>query len=122
MRAHTRGRQGGENRYRMNEALIQNAKHDVDRAERGGDQIGLVLQRSLKGLGRSAKSCLNGGGHAQFGLRVVDDVDRVAQCDARRQIEGNRHGGILALVVDGQRCDGGLVVRDGGQRNLAAGG
>ena len=41
--AHAGRRQRGENRDRMNEALVENSQHDIDRENRGQDQVWLVV-------------------------------------------------------------------------------
>ena len=60
-RAHAGRRKRGENRQRMNQALIQNAQHDVHRDQRGQDQVWLVLERILKGLRRALEAGVNRG-------------------------------------------------------------
>ena len=47
-RAHAGGRQRGENRDRVDEALVQDAQHDVDRDQRGQDEQRFVGQRILE--------------------------------------------------------------------------
>ena len=44
-RAHAGGRQRGENRDRVDEALVQHAQHDVDGDQRSQDQQRFVGQR-----------------------------------------------------------------------------
>ena len=45
-------------------------------------------------------------GILHLALDLLDRVDRLAEREARRQVERDRHRGLLALVVDLQRPDG----------------
>ena len=59
-RAHARRRQRGENGDGMNVAFVEDAEHEVNRNERGGDQEGLAAQRILIGLRGSGETGVNG--------------------------------------------------------------
>ncbi len=52
-RAEHRRRQAGKNRDGVNEALVQNAQHDVDHQNRHDQQDRQVLERVLKFLHRA---------------------------------------------------------------------
>ena len=52
-RAHARRGQRGENRQRMDVALIEHAENDVHGHQRRENQIRLALQRALEGLRRA---------------------------------------------------------------------
>jgi hypothetical protein len=51
------GGQGGENRDGMDEALVEDAEHDVDGDDGRGDQIGLSGKRRLENLCGTLESC-----------------------------------------------------------------
>ena len=84
----------------MDQALVENAEHDVYRDQRGEDQPFFVLQRILKGLSRSLEGGVNGAGHAHLRLDLFERGNSIAQCHIGRQVEGERHGRILALMID----------------------
>jgi hypothetical protein len=46
--AHAGGRQRGKNRDGVNEALVQDAEHDIHRSQRGKNQQALIGERPLK--------------------------------------------------------------------------
>src|SRR3981081_1939019 len=50
------GRNRGENGDGVNEAFVQDAEHDIDGAESGDEQNGLIRFGVLKGLGGTLKS------------------------------------------------------------------
>src|SRR5215475_13775178 len=58
------------------------------------------------------------GGEAELACPPLDGGDGVAERDAGGEVEGERHGGELRLVVHGQRGRGELVATEGGQRHL----
>ena len=86
-RADSGGRKRGENRERMNQALIQNAQHDVDGDESGKDEVWLVLERILKGLRGALESGVNGGGHSHVALSLFERGYGIAQGDIGGEIE-----------------------------------
>ena len=69
-RAHAGGRQRGENRDGMNEALVQHAEHDVDRHQRGEDQQSFIGERVLEGRGGTLETGLNAGRHLEIALAL----------------------------------------------------
>ena len=101
-RADAGRRQCRENGQGMDITLVQHAQNDVDRHQRGENQIGLALQRTLKGLGGALEASGDGRGQAHVCGNAVDRIDRLAQRRAGRQVERQRHGGKLALVIDRQ--------------------
>ena len=106
----------------MNEALVQNAEHDIDGDNRSEDEPGLAGQRlgEFGGVARIAAG--HRGRHADPLLRGGDDVDRVAQGIARRQIEADGDRGELLLMRDRQRRRDVLEAREGGERHLVRAG
>src|ERR1035437_2039580 len=104
----------------MNVAFIEHAQDKIDRNQRRGNQHRLVGQRRLESLGRTLIGGLYTRWHAHFVFHFVHRLDGVAQGYVRRQIERERHYGKLTLVVHGDGNGGGLHVREGIERDLAA--
>ena len=100
--ADSRGRQRGEDRERMDIALVQNSEHDIDRNECGENQPRLVLQRSLEGLGRALKTSPDAGRQVDLLRGLLDRRHRVAERVARREIERESDGRELSLTADAQ--------------------
>src|SRR5580704_9947896 len=71
-RSNACGPKGGNDRDRMGEALVEHPEHDIDRCNRGEDQVDLVRQRSLE----RRKGALVGSGkiygQPDVGLRPLD--------------------------------------------------
>ena len=51
-----------------------------------------------------AKPVVIAAGSPALALDLLDRVDRLAERDARREIEGDRHGGLLRLAADRERA------------------
>ena len=79
--------QRGENRDRMDVALVEHAEHDVDGDERREDEDRLVGQRAAEGRGGALELGVHAGRHVQVLLRLVDGVDGVAERGAGREVE-----------------------------------
>ena len=91
-RADAGRRQRGENRDRVNVALVQHAENDVDRGQRRGDQHGLVAERVLIGLrGSGERGAGSVGGRPT--LRGRSSIASTASPSATsgREIEGDGH-------------------------------
>ena len=84
----------------MDRALIEHAKDEVDHDERGGDQNGRARQRGLEGLCIALKARCQRGRLTELRLGALDSDDRLPDGDTRTKIEGNRHRGELALMID----------------------
>ena len=84
----------------MDQALVKNAKDDVDRGQRSQNQPGHIALRILEGLRGSLEGGVNCRGHSHLGLGLFECGDGVAQSHIGRQIEAERNGRILALMVD----------------------
>ena len=101
-------------------ALVEHAEHDVHDDERGQDQQRLRGERGLEGLGGSLEAGVDVGRQADLPLRRLDVLDRVSERRARREVEGERDRGELALVVDGERGRARLVARERRERHERA--
>src|SRR5204862_8106389 len=88
--------------------------------ERREEQPRLAVARLPESARRALEAAVHGGRHADLRHRPVDRVGRLAERHAEYQVERDRRGDELALMVDGERRRGGLVARDRGERHLAA--
>ena len=113
-RADAGRRQGREDRDRVDVALVENAEHDVDGEERGGDQQRHAwpatagrsprCPRSRRGWSRACRCAASPSSIARL---------RLAQRMAGREVERDRRGGELALVVDASGVWPRLKMREG---------
>ena len=106
----------------MDEALVQDAQHEVDRHHGRQQQQALVGQRLLEHAGGTGEGGADRGGHAELALDRLDPLDRVAQRHALRQVERDGHRRQLAQLVDRQRPRDALDPRECRQRHDPAGG
>ena len=104
-RADAGRRQAGDDGDRVDEALVENAEHDIGGEDRGQHQDALPLERLLEHLRGALEAGDDGGRQARLALDPLDCVDRLAERIAGREIERDRHRRLLALVVDLQRTD-----------------
>ncbi len=86
----------------MDEALVEHPQDHIDRDQGGQDEDRLGRQRLLERLGGALEGAGQAGRRAEAGAGVVDQLGRLAQRHAGRQVEGEGDGRILALVVDRQ--------------------
>ena len=100
----------------MDEALIENAKHDVDRDDRRCDQELLGAERPLIFERGARKSPGQIGWQMTLLRRACEDSGCVAQRFSCRKIERNGCRHELALMVDRERRIAGLVVRESQKR------
>ncbi len=114
--------QRGEDRERVDEALVQHTEHDVDDDGRGEYQPRLAGQRLGEFGGVAGIAAGHRTRHADVLLRRADQVDGVAQRIAGRQVEGDGDGWKLLLMGDHQRRRTIHETREGGERHLVAGG
>ena len=119
-RPDARGGKRGQDRDRMDVALIQDAEDDVDGGDRGGDQKRLVCERVVERLRRPAVGAGDRGRHPRLLLRRVDQVDGVAQRHPRREVERYRDRGKDAGMVHRQGGGRGAEVGEGREGNHAA--
>ncbi len=96
-------RQGGDDRQRVDEALVEHAEDDVHRHQRRENQPGLARQRTLERLRGALEGAADGGGHAQFALGPFEDGHRVAKGHAGSEVERQVGGREHAVVADRQR-------------------
>ena len=101
----------------MNEALIQNAEHDIHRNERGQNQQAFVRERTLKRSGSALVVRDHAAGQIRFRDDFVDRVERFAERRSGSEIERNRYRRELTLVVDRKRFAAWLKMCEGTQRN-----
>ena len=86
-RADTGGGQAGNDRDRMNEALIEHAEHDISGEHRRQDQHALPFERILEHLRRALEAGADRDRQAKLALDLLDGVDRMPERIARREIE-----------------------------------
>src|SRR5581483_9260163 len=84
-------------------ALVEDAEHDVDGDERGEDEQRLVGERGLEGLGGALEARADARREPEVARRLLDGGDGLAEGDAGGEVEGERDGGELALVVHRER-------------------
>src|ERR1700682_4221269 len=109
-RADARGRNRGENGDGMNVTFVEDSENDVNGSESGENQDGLIGKRILKGLGGALKCSVNRGRDADFAAGLLDVVDGRTERGAGREIKGKCDGRKNALMIDGERGAGWLVV------------
>ena len=115
-------RQGGQDGHRVDEALVHDPEHDVDRDQGGQDEQRLVFERLHEGPGRALKRPPDALGHAQFGRDRVHGRHGMPQGLARGHVEGNGGGRELSLAVDDQGAGADRSRGDARQRRLSAAG
>src|SRR5207302_6122970 len=112
--AHAGRGQGGEDRERVDVALVEHAENDIDGGERKQDQYGKGGERGLEGLRASLEAAVDAGGHANIEACALNGGSGLAEGDAGREIEGQGGGRGQALVIDRERDASGFEVGDGG--------
>ena len=117
-RAHARRRERREDRDRQDEALVEDAEHEVHRDDGREDQPRLARERRLEAARGALEPAVDRGGHADSRHRVVDDLGRGRQRDALGQAERDGRGGELPLMIHRERRVGEFVARDRGERHL----
>ena len=101
----------------MDEALIEDAEHDVDNQNRDDQEQALSAQGGLERLRRPLEAAAQGDGQPQRALERGDPAHRVAQRDPRLQVERDREGGQDAQMVHGEGPGAARDPRDRAQRN-----
>ena len=105
-RADAGRRQAGNDGDRVDEALVEDAEHHIGGEDRRQHQDALALQRVLEHLRRALEAGRDRApASCDLALDLLDRVDRLAEREARREVERDRHRRLLALVVDLQRSD-----------------
>src|SRR5690348_12283358 len=121
-RANARRRQCRKNRYRVDEALIENAEHDIDGHDGCHDEQEFIEERRLEGERRALELRRDAGGKSGVALRLLDRVDSAAERIARGDVERDHCRRKLAQMIDLKRHRSRLDARKGGQRHLPASG
>ena len=89
-RADAGGGKRGQDRDRVDEALVEHPKHDIHGRNRRREQEHLVRQRRLEGL----RCALEADGETRRKVnllqRLSDRIDRLAERPARREVERDR--------------------------------
>ena len=116
-RTHSRRGQRRENGDGVNDALIENAEHDIDRGERREDEHRLVLQRLLIGARGALEAAMDGRGHADLIRCAFDGRGRSAKGCIGRKIERDRRCDEGALMIDGERRVAGPVFAEHRERH-----
>src|SRR5437763_328650 len=120
-RADASGRNRGENRDGMDEALIQNAKNNVDGGERRKDEDALIGQGVLKSLSGTLEYSVNGVGNVKFAASGFNVLDGRTEGGTGSKIEREGNGRENSLVIDGKGGVGRLVMSKGAEGNELAG-
>src|SRR6185437_9607361 len=120
-RADAGRRQRGQDRDRMHVAFIKDAQHDIDGQQGRQDQPRLAIERGLERLRGPLETAAYRRRDPELGESPVDRNCRLAERRSLGQIERDRRGDELRLVVDPERRVGRRVVGDRGERNLRAG-
>ena len=102
----------------MDEALVEHAEHDVHGDDGGQYEPQLIAERTAERRRGALKLDLRARWQADFGLRFLDGVHRVAERRARREIERDGRRRELADVIDDQRRGALGDACDGRQRDL----
>nr|GEY79798.1 hypothetical protein [Tanacetum cinerariifolium] len=97
-----RRRQGREDGDGMDVALVQHAQHDVHRDDGREHQQQRAGERRLERFGRALKLRLHTDRHADVFLHLLDDLHRLAQRNARCQVERHHHRRELPDMGNGQ--------------------
>ena len=121
-RAGRRGGQARQDGQRVDEALIENAEHDVDGDDRAENEKRLVGGGVLERLGGAVECRRDGLRHAELGLQAIDLLDAVAERHAVRQIVGDGHRRQLPELVDGEQAGVAFDAGEGADRNQLSGG
>src|SRR5262249_54042548 len=95
--------QGRDDCDRVDRALIEHAKDDVDRDQRSENQDRRASQRILKRLRAALETRRDRGRQVELFRGLLDRRHRLADRNLWRKIEAQRHGRELALVVERDR-------------------
>jgi hypothetical protein len=104
----------------MDEALIQDAEDDVDRDERGKNEQRHVGERVSEGCSRALEIGLHAGGHVQVFLHFGDGGDRAAEGRVGSEVERDRDGWELPLMIDGKLLRFHFEMRERAERHGVA--
>ena len=117
-----RGGQRREDRERMDVALVEHPENDVHGQQRRQDQKRRGLERGLEGLRRALEGAEDRRGQADPGGDLLDRGHRLTEGHPGGEIEGQRDGRELALVINRQVARvAGVVAGEGRERHLLVG-
>ena len=102
-RADARRGQRGEDRHRMDVALVEHAEHDVHRHHGGEDQQQRVAERGAEGERRALEARAHARRQADLGFGRTRSPPPRAERRAGREVERDRRRRELAEVVDRER-------------------
>ena len=105
----------------MDEALVQNAEHDIGGEDRGENQDALPFERILEHLRGALETGGDGRRQIAVAFELLNLLHRLAKRDAGRKVERDGDRGLLALMIDLQRPDGRHKLRHRRERNGRAG-
>ncbi len=118
-RAHAGRGQRGEHGDGVDQALVEDAQHDVDHHDGRQDQEELLPLRLLEAARRALEAAAHVGGHGDVGLGLGNDLPRLAERGVAVQVEGNGGGQFAVLVADGGGRRALHHLRDGRERHHA---
>src|SRR5271155_4755195 len=101
--AEPRRGQGGDDRDRVDRALVEHAEDDVDRDQGRQDQDWRATERALKRLRTALKTGGNRARQVELLRGLLDRGDRLADRNFHGKVEAQRYRRELALVVDRNR-------------------
>ena len=111
------GEQGREDGDRMDQALVENPEHNIDRDDRGAEQKRHARLRLLIGRGGAGEGAAHGRGHADALDRVVDLGLGLAERAALGKVERDRRRRERSLMIDAERGVAGRKLGEGRKRN-----
>src|SRR5882672_4743224 len=97
-------------------AFIQDTQNDIDCHQGRSDKKGLTRKRVLKRLRYPLKTTTDGGWQANLARGPLDRRDRVPKRRPGYEIERDGDRWKQALMIDGERCVGRCIVREGAER------
>jgi hypothetical protein len=86
------GRQRGQDRDRMDVALVEHAEHDEHGRKRGSDQQRLAPERLLVGFRRAGEHRVDRRREPDRRGRTIDRAHGIAERHARGELKGDCHG------------------------------
>ena len=111
------GGQAGENRDRMDEALIENAQHNVNYEYGDEQQDRQILERTLELLHGALESSADGTRHTQVEDGIFHLLRSVSQRGSGFEIKSDGYGRKLPEMTDAERSGGPLHSNQGVERH-----
>src|SRR6185437_3911227 len=116
-RAQSRGGQAGQNRDRVDEALIENAEHHVDHQDCRDQQHALTFERLLKDLRGALEAGRYRHREIHPAFELADFLDGLTERYTRREVERDGDRGQQSLMIDQNRTERRAQRRDRRKRN-----